>query len=144
MSDIPYLIDGGIHTDERGSIIHVNDFDLTPVKRFYQVQNKSIKVIRAWQGHKIEKKYFFVSQGSFLIAAVKIDNWDKPARDLKPFTYQLNAAEPKILYLPPGYANGVQAMENDSILLVYSNLTYSESVADTYRFNSKLWDIWNR
>jgi len=142
MNKEPYIINGGIHTDERGSVLHVNDFSFTRVKRFYQVQNKSVDTVRAWQGHKIEEKYFFVGQGSFLIAVVKVDDWDNPSKNLQADSFVLKAIEPQILYIPPGYANGVKALEEDSILTIFSNLSLSESAADTYRFDASMWFNW--
>ncbi len=142
MSKKPYIIPGGIHTDERGSVSHVNDFNFAGVKRFYQVQNKSTQTVRAWQGHKIEEKYFFVGKGTFLIAVVEVDDWDIPSENLQADSFVLKALEPQILYVPPGYANGVQALEKDSILTIFSNLSLSESAADTYRFDPSLWFKW--
>ncbi len=142
MNRKPYIINGGIHTDERGSVSHVNDFSFPGIKRFYQVKNKSVETVRAWQGHKIEEKYFFVSQGVFLITAVKIDDWENPSKSLQADTFVLKAIEPQILYIPPGYANGVKALETNSILTVFSNLSLSESAADTYRFDASMWFDW--
>ncbi len=155
MINKPYIISGGIHSDERGQLTFLNDFDMSEIKRFYIISNSHSQItnnkslvtnnqIRAWQGHKIEQKYFYVNQGSFLIAAVKIDDWDNPSKDLIPSTFTLNAKKPQILYIPPGYANGVKPMDPDSMLTIYSNLNLSESIADDYRFDKGLWMDWDR
>ena len=150
----PFLIPGGIHTDERGQIKFVNDFDMTAIKRFYQITihqspitNHQLPVtnhhsIRAWQGHQIETKYFFVNQGSFRVAAVKIDDWESPSRTLVPEVFTLKSSESQLLCIPPGYANGIQAVEEGCILTVFSDLSLEESAADTYRFNADWWDVW--
>jgi dTDP-4-dehydrorhamnose 3,5-epimerase len=142
MSGKPYIINGGIHTDERGTLLHVNDFDFSGIKRFYQVENSSTQMVRAWQGHRIESKHFFVGQGAFLIAAVKIDDWENPSADLKAEHFVLKASAPQILYIPPGYANGVKALEEHSILTIFSNLSLEQSANDTYRFDASLWFKW--
>lgn len=142
MNSKPELISGNLHKDERGVVRFVNDFDMQNIRRFYHVVNNSCAVVRAWQGHKIEEKYFYVSQGSFLIAAAKIDDWLNPSEKLEPETFILQANNPQILFIPAGYANGVQALEEDSSLIVYSNLTLEESANDTFRFDAKLWNVW--
>ena len=100
--------------------------------------------VRAWQGHKIEKKYFFVNSGSFLIAAVKIDDWTKPSPELQPDVFKLKADKPQILYIPPGYANGIKPLEQNAMLTVYSNLDLEESKKDDYRFAASLWLDWEK
>lgn len=141
MHNKPQIINGGIHHDERGEICFVNDFTFPDIKRFYVIKNHSIKIIRGWIGHKIEKKYFFAVKGSFIICAVKIDDWKNPSKYLKPEKFTISEQNPQILFIPPGYANGVRALQDDSILTVYSNLSLPESAADTYRFNVSLWDM---
>ena len=144
MNKEPYIINGGIFTDARGTLRHVNAFDFSSVKRFYQVQNSSTEVIRAWQGHKVEEKYFFVGQGVFLIALVEIDNWEQPSDRFPVKTFILSAAEPAVLFVPGGFANGVKALEPGSILTVFSNCSIEESAADTFRFDPTKWFDWNQ
>lgn len=141
MHDKPQIINGGIHHDERGEICFVNDFTLPDIKRFYIIKNHSTKIIRGWIGHKIEKKYFFAVKGSFIICAVKINDWKNPSKYLKPEKFIISEQNPQILFIPPGYAIGVKSQQQQSALIVYSNLTLLESSSDTYRFNASLWDI---
>ncbi len=143
MHDKPHLINGGIHIDARGEIYHVNKFNFSDVKRFYIVSNKSTAIIRACQGHKVEQKYFFVVKGTYLICAVKIDNWQNPSRDLKPTKFIMDEKNPAILCIPPGYANGIKVLEKHSKLIIYSNLNLEESSKDIYRFESTLWYNWH-
>lgn len=136
------LIEGGIFNDERGSIRFVNSFNFEKVKRFYQVEQKNITQVRAWQGHKVEHKYFFVAKGSFLIATVAIDDWVNPSNILTATTNIIKDTNPAILSVPPGYANGIKALEPNSILIIYSNLTVEESENDRYSFHPDLWLNW--
>ena len=43
MSDIKF-IEGGIFTDYRGQISHVNDLDMQEIKRFYIIHQKNARV----------------------------------------------------------------------------------------------------
>lgn len=68
------LIKGGIYVDDRGLLKFVNDFSLEDIKRFYVIYSNN-GIIRAWQGHKKEIKYFYPIKGEFKIYTVKIDDW---------------------------------------------------------------------
>jgi dTDP-4-dehydrorhamnose 3,5-epimerase len=133
------LIKGNSFTDERGTLRFVNDFHFEEIKRFYTITHPDTSVIRAWQGHKIEAKHFFVSRGKFLICWVEPDNWDNPDKGLKVNKEILDADNPQILIVPAGNANGFRALEPDSTLVVFSDLTLEESAKDIYRFDSSYW-----
>jgi dTDP-4-dehydrorhamnose 3,5-epimerase len=139
----PRIIEGRIFTDERGEIKFVNDFAFEDIKRFYIIKNKDISIIRAWQAHKLESKYFYTLNGSFQIAWVKIDNWANPSMELKSENVILSGGKSQILFIPGGYANGFRALQPDSALLVFSNMNLDESKKDDYRFNNRLWFNWN-
>lgn len=138
------LIRGGSHTDARGTICFVNDFNLVPVKRFYVVKHPDTSVVRAWQGHQKEAKYFTCTRGSFLVCGVKIDNFENPSKDLQAEKFILKAEEPCILHFPGGYANGIKALDKDSELLVFSDKTMEEATGDQIRYDASLWVDWNK
>ena len=46
------LIHGGFHSDQRGTVSYVNNFDMSSIKHFYITSNLDTKIVRAWQGHK--------------------------------------------------------------------------------------------
>jgi len=142
--DKPKIIQGGTHSDHRGSLRFVNDFVMTDVVRFYIIRHDDTEYIRAWQGHKKERKYFYVLKGSFLVAHVKIDNFDHPSSELKAGYNMLSESESKILALPESYANGLKALEKDSEIMIFSNLTLEESKNDDYRFPADWWFDWKR
>src|SRR6185312_17077168 len=106
MSKQPEVISGAVHTDHRGSISFINDFTLDGIKRFYTIEPADTNIIRAWQGHRNESKWFHVIAGSFKVVAVKIDNWDTPSDVCELFEYDLSAGSPAVLHIPGGYANG--------------------------------------
>lgn len=140
--ETPQLIQGNIHTDERGILKFMNELDMSVIKRFYTIQNANTDIIRAWQGHKIESKWFFVLKGSFKIGLVKIDDWDNPSLALKPEFYTLQASKHEVLYIPKGYANGFFALEPDAVLMIYSDYLLEDSKDDNFRFDTDLWVNW--
>jgi len=144
-NNFPRIIEGGIFTDERGTVRFANGFELLHVKRFYVIEHKKTSTIRAWQGHRVEMKYFFPIKGSFVIAWVRIDDFDNPDKNLKAEFTILDADKNlKVLYVPPGYANGFRALRRDSILGCFSNLSLKESNKDIVRFPADWWFDWDK
>ena len=139
----PYIIKGGRHEDERGTIAFVNDFQFKGVKRFYTITHHDTSVVRAWQGHRFESKYFYCLQGAFLVNIVRVDNWTDPSDKLPVQSFELSAEDSKILYIPPGFANGFKALTPGAQLLVLSDKTLEESVNDDVRFDMNDWFNWS-
>lgn len=135
------LISGNSHSDHRGTVRFVNDFNFDGVKRFYAISHPDTDIIRAWQAHKLETKYFYVTKGSFLINWIKIDDWNQPAKDLKVNPYILSDQKSEILKVEPGHANGLRALEPDSTLLVFSDMLLEDSKGDDYRFDVNYWQM---
>lgn len=46
--------------------------------------------------------------------------FNKPEEEWKAEHIKLSSTESKIIYLPPGYANGFKALEPDSIIIGFS------------------------
>ncbi len=144
MQEQPSILKGGIFTDHRGSMRFVNDFRFGDVKRFYFIKHPDTTVVRAWQGHQFEKKYFYPIAGSFLVAWVKIDDFENPSRDLLPEYHILSAENSEIISVPKGYANGLKALEPNSELLIFSDMDLEESVNEKIRFSADWWLDWNK
>lgn len=136
------LIDGGNHTDDRGTIAFANDFDLTPAVRLYRITHPDTSVVRAWQGHKKESKWFHCLEGTFLIKLIKIDDWGNPSLDLNIETFELKGSQSQVLHVPPGYASGFKALEKNSSIMVFSDFTVEESTNDDFRFEKNYWFKW--
>jgi len=143
MTEIPKIIKGGSFTDERGTMRFANDFCFTDVKRFYFIKHLDTSVVRAWQGHQWEKKYFYPISGSFALAWVKIDDFNNPSEDLIPEVHLLSAINSEILSVPKGYANGLKALEPNSELMIFSDMDLEESVNEKIRFPSDKWLDWD-
>lgn len=133
------IITGDIFTDIRGTVRFVNDFHFEGIKRFYSITHPETNLIRAWQGHKIETKYFYVVKGSFRINWIEIDNWSSPSPDLQINSYSLSDKKSEILMVPPGCVNGFKAEEPGSVMMVFSDKLLEESKADDFRFPAGYW-----
>lgn len=129
----PKILKGESNSDSRGTLFYNNDFDASEIKRVYVIENVNTDFNRAWQGHKIEKRWFSVVQGSFKIMLVLIDDWDNPSKDLSPIEYILECDKLDVLYVPMGYANSIQSLAVGSKLLVMSNYFFGE-IDDEYRY----------
>jgi dTDP-4-dehydrorhamnose 3,5-epimerase-like enzyme len=123
------LIEGDIFHDSRGELRFVNGFDMQPVRRIYCIRPAQ-GIVRAWQGHRVETKWFHVVQGSFLIKWVSMD-------DTKLVKCQvLNTDRMQVLEIPPGYYNGLEALKPDSLLMVFSDSLLEDSKADDFRLDT--------
>ena len=138
------LIKGGVAVDDRGILNFANDFNFYGVKRFYQVQNFNTSTIRAFHGHLNEAKYVYVSKGSAIVAAVKLDDIKMPSKNQKINRYILSDKNPQVLFIPPRYANGFKPLEEDTRIIFFSTSSLEESKGDDYRFSADYWgnEIW--
>ena len=136
------LIDADIATDDRGELMFSNNFDMSKIKRFYQITNFKTPFVRAWHGHKYESKYIVVLKGVAMLAVVKINNWKKPNKSLKIEKFILNDKKPKLLFIPGGHAHGFKTLKSDTRLMVFSTSSVKQSKKDDYRFQSNYWNPW--
>lgn len=139
MLDKIKVIEGGVYTDERGTLKFINEFDLKDIRRIYIIEPSDTSFIRAWQGHKKECKYFLATKGSFTIGLVQVDNWDFPSKTIQPTYYTLEANNPKVLCVPGGYANGLKSNSMNSQLMVFSSSPLEEASNDEFRLPSNYW-----
>ena len=128
--------------DDRGETAFVNKFNFEGVKRFYMVSNHKAGFVRAWHAHKHEAKYVTAVSGEAIVGAVRIDDWEKPSRDLSVERYVISSKKPQVLYIPPGYANGFMSLTSDLKLIFFSTSTLQESTGDDIRYDARYWDIW--
>lgn len=139
----PIIFDGGYAKDERGSVRFVNTFHFKDVKRFYQVENEPRQSVRAFHGHMKEAKYVYVTKGRVLLCAVHLSDPSRPSKKVKVWKYVLSSASPKVLYIPPAYANGFKSLTPDASVIFFSTATVEESKLDDYRFDKNYWgNIW--
>jgi dTDP-4-dehydrorhamnose 3,5-epimerase-like enzyme len=139
---VPTIIPGGKATDDRGSLTFNNGIELNQFKRFYAIENHRQGFIRAWHGHLKEAKLFVPLRGSFLVAAVELDDPVSPSKDNKIAKSVISDTNSNSLFIPAGFANGFMNLSADAILLVYSSTSLEESKGDDYRFEFDYWNPW--
>lgn len=141
----PNLIPGGLAVDDRGQLTFANAFSFDRVRRFYIVENFSTSTVRAFHGHLQEEKFVLVVSGSAIVAAVHLDDVQRPNADIKPTRFVLSSRQPSILRIPAGYANGFRPLESGTKIIFFSTATLEESAKDDYRFPHDYWgtDVWN-
>ena len=138
----PLLIEGGLSVDDRGEVGFVNEFDMQSVRRFYSVCYHRAGLVRAWHAHKKEKKFVTVVNGAAIVAAVCIDNWQNPSKDLHVHRYVLSSKKPTVLFIPNGHANGFMTLTEDTKLMFFSTSTLEESEEDDIRYDADYWEPW--
>jgi dTDP-4-dehydrorhamnose 3,5-epimerase-like enzyme len=131
MDNLPQVFKGNSFKDHRGELLFNNNFDLTSIKRQYQIISPD-SCIRAWQGHQKEQKWLHVFSGSFEIKLIHFDFKLKSV--LEKFEYIISENENIVLYVPGNYLNGFKALATNSKLIVYSNFDVESSKSDDYRF----------
>ena len=139
---IPTVIPGGIATDDRGSLTFLNGFGLPDFKRFYTVANHKQGFIRAWHGHLVESKVFFILNGSVLACAVKMSDQTEPSKNEEVARVVLSSKTPSAFFIPAGYANGFMSLSADAQMIIFSSTTVEESQNDDYRFPFDYWNPW--
>ena len=111
------------------------------VVRFYEISPSNTQTVRAWQGHRKEKKWLYCNSGVIIVHLVKLETADHPSQNSLSEKFILNAENPVILQIPSGYANGFKAMAEGSKLLVFSNFSLEESKIDDYRYPVEKWEV---
>lgn len=129
----PKIIKGNFFRDHRGTLTFNNDFDMSNLKRIYFIENVDCDFVRAWQGHKIEKRYFSAIKGSFLLKIKKIENWSTPDKNCPTQNFELNSEGFDVLVVPEGHITSIQALQEGSKLAVMSDYALGE-INDEYRF----------
>ena len=135
------LILGERFSDNRGSLNFFNAFNMSEITRLYEIEPIDPNIIRAWQGHQYEKKWFYCSAGSFVINLIKLDDFETPSSNIVSQRFLLEAEKPSILEISGGYANGFKANEKNSKLMVFSNFGLEESKNDDFRYDLKTWSV---
>lgn len=125
------LIQGNIYTDSRGIVRFINEFDMSSVVRMYSI-TPQLGIVRAWQGHQIETKWFFVAKGRFIIKIVSIEN---PSLITE---YSMSENISQVLRIPGGHYNGFESIEEGSVLVVFSDSDLETSKMDDIRLNLDL------
>lgn len=130
----PKLLKGGNYKDDRGVLKYNNTFDASEVKRLYTISNAHENLIRAWQGHKVEKRWFSAISGKFLIRLIKIDNWLEPSKNLTVLQFKICSESLNVLFVPSGFVSSIQSLDSEGLLLAMSNYALGE-INDEIRYS---------
>lgn len=141
MADVEVLA-GERHVDVRGSVRSLNGFRFPGVRRMYVIQHPETSIVRGWNGHQFERKWFYCMAGAFTLALVKLDDMEHPSAALVPEIHHLTAERSELICVPAGYASAMRAETPDAVLMVLSDKTLEESVADSYRYDAHNWVNW--
>lgn len=131
--EMPKIFEGGKYSDERGSLLFNNDFNVSEIKRMYCIENADIDFVRGWTGHQVEQRWFSALQGSFTIKLIKIDNWETPSNNSEIFHFELSSENLNVLHVPKGFVSAIQSKEKGSRLLVMADYFLGE-INDDFRF----------
>lgn len=132
------FLQGQCFEDNRGKLYCSNDLDLSLVKRMYVIENINTDICRAWQAHKIEKRWFVATKGSFRIKLIKIDDFENSSKNLIIENFVLDSKSMDSMFVDSGFATSIQALENDAKLVVFSDYHFGE-LSDYYKFDSQNW-----
>lgn len=138
------VIDGEIFRDARGQINSLNSFRFDEIKRCYIIHHPDVTVVRGWNAHRNERKWFYCVKGRFSVALVKIDDWEKPSESLSPDVYHLSDENSRLICVPKGYANSLKAWIPGSVMLVLSDRTMDEAADDNWKYDRNLWINWDK
>jgi dTDP-4-dehydrorhamnose 3,5-epimerase-like enzyme len=141
MDQVPKLIVGARHVDERGSLLFNNDLNIIDFRRMYIINNSHSQPFRGWHGHEFESKIFITLSGRIRFGAVRVKDWSNPDKSEVPQVAELKADSLDAFFVPGGYANGIFSLEPGSQALVVSSSTLSDSLVDDYRIESTFWQI---
>ena len=101
--EICKIIKGSRNDDLRGTVFYNNDFDTTQIKRIYLIENTNTDLVRGWQGHKIEQRWFSVVNGSFKISVIPITSFETNSPNLELVFFELFSNQLNVLHIPGGY-----------------------------------------
>lgn len=135
----PTLLDGARFDDARGSLACCNGCDLAELRRFYVLTHPDTATIRGWNAHRFEAKRFFCLRGGFEIALLPMASFAPPEATGEAECFRLEAANPRLLCAPAGYANAIKATEPGSILLVFSDKTLESARNDNWKYPPETW-----
>lgn len=129
----PSILKGNLFQDHRGTLRYNNDFDASSIKRMYLIENKDLSVERAWQGHKIEQRWFSAINGSFQITLITPNDWENPTEIVQKHTFILESVTLDVLHIPSGFLSHIKALQDNAQLLVLADYKLKE-IADEYKF----------
>jgi dTDP-4-dehydrorhamnose 3,5-epimerase-like enzyme len=139
----PHLIDLEIHDDDRGFLVPLTN-NLLPddVRRVYICGNFARGVIRGFHYHMKEKKMFYIIKGAAKFIAVNPDDPNEK------YEFIITERKPKLVVIPPKYANGWISLADDTLLVALSSRTIDEIRSDDddirydpFKWGREMWEV---
>ena len=138
------FIKGGAATDERGTVSFVNGCGIADAKRFYFIEQSAANPVRAWMGHRHERKWFVPAAGrSVVVLRRLLETPSGPEMDSRCEVFLLDASHPCAVAVPAGYCSGFRSETPDAKVLVFSDKSLDEAAADMVRFDKDLGFDWS-
>ncbi len=140
---VPVLLEGGRHQDARGTVRHVNDFNVASADRFYVISPAEAGEWRGWVGHRRDRKWFYAAAGDFVVCVAALEELEG-LLPLRPTRFRLSAGESRLLEVPTGFATAIQALVVGSSLLVFSTGRIEAAAEDMLRYplgDVSLWTV---
>ncbi|MFC1984227.1 WxcM-like domain-containing protein [Chloroflexota bacterium] len=137
----PHVIELEIYDDDRGFLVPLTN-KLLPedIRRVYVVGNFSKGIIRGWHYHFKEIKMFYIIKGAAKFVAINPEDPDEK------YEFVITERAPKVVVIPPKYANGWVSLADDTLLVSMSSRTIDEILGDSddIRYDAFKWgkDIW--
>ncbi len=130
----PELIKGKIHSDNRGKVFHINNFNLSPIKRMYIIENINTEQYRGWKGHSIENRWFYCQIGEIEIQVTSLNSFKTMNSEMEIFN--LSESNLNVLFVPKGFATNIRQVKNKSRVVAMSDYFVAECDDDNLRWPS--------
>jgi len=139
----PHVLDLEIHDDDRGFLVPLtNNLSPDDIRRVYICGNFARGVIRGFHYHFREKKMFYIIKGAAKFIAV---NPDEPNEK---YEFIITERKPKLVVIPPKYANGWISLADDTLLVALSSRTIDEIRLDNddvrydpFKWGREIWEV---
>lgn len=135
----PLLKEGNNSNDDRGILFHNNDFDLSPIRRVYTIENKSKYYFRGWKGHKIENRWFTCVKGKIRVYLTSIENLENRINKYQYF--ELNENKMDVLFVPAGHATLIKQITANSRIMAFSDWLIGESNDENLRWPNDIFQL---
>lgn len=139
----PHVLDLEIHDDDRGFLVPLtNTLSPDDIRRVYICGNFARGVIRGFHYHFREKKMFYIIKGAAKFIAVNPDDPNEK------YEFVITERKPKLVVVPPKYANGWISLADDTLLVALSSRTIDEIRSDNddirydpFRWGREIWKV---
>jgi dTDP-4-dehydrorhamnose 3,5-epimerase-like enzyme len=135
MDEKPFLLQGNVFNDCRGKVWFNNDFDLSPIKRTYFIQNINETYLRGWKGHYVERRWFICTKGEVEVYVAKIEDLEMKNSFFDLF--KIHESTFDVLVVPNSYATLIKQLKEGSILMAFSDYHLGISNDENLRWSNE-------